>query len=69
MKKIFFILILFSCSEKDSGIGCLSAIPKNGTERVFLKCLTRSEFNRGENETPSWKYYKSHKFEQCGNCE
>jgi hypothetical protein len=69
MKKAILVLFLItSCDEEKSG-GCLTAIPKNGTDRVFIKCLTRDEFNRGEHETSSWTAYKGHKFEQCDNCE
>jgi len=80
---IAFSCLFFSCSSdedneprpKDSDIGCITAIPKDGSSDtpVFIRCATRKQFGAGSNTniggTSTWLNYTNHEWTQVKGCE
>lgn len=75
MKKLLFILVLFSCDEHhgEQLVGCRVAYDKVTGEKVFLKCQTYQEFNPSSIRSHQWdttdSLYHSYRWERCVNCE
>lgn len=80
MKHVVFIFLasLFACSDDDSNSasskGCLTGIPKSGSQnRVLIRCCTNQEYLAGSNTsaggTSDWDAFKSHKWELCDKCK
>lgn len=77
MKKLLVILLIAcACSDDEPGTdqGCLTGIPKTGSQdRVLIKCSTKQQYlagsNTGAGGTASWNSYTSHKWEPCSDCK
>jgi hypothetical protein len=63
---IFFAI---GCSDDaTSDTGCHTA-KNSGGDRVFLRCVEKSIYLKGEHEFPNWEFYTEHQWGKCDNCK
>lgn len=75
MKKIIFILLLFSSCEEEEiiEVRCQTGIYVGTTERVFLRCATHKQYIAGDNVKAGGisysRNYDHQKWEKCDRCK
>lgn len=49
-------------------MGCITAIPKNGTDRVLICCCSYGQFDGGKDSLQNWNEYTEHQWRMDSAC-